>query len=147
MHVPSWRNDVAGGTPLDPAADLPPERAASAAEGRDAVEAECDLVEEVLRLRGLDAVPPVSLPRAAPVPGRTLSAAPARTALARRTLAARGLAECVTFSFLERGAAALFGAAPDALRLENPIASDLDQMRPTPVATLALAAQRNAARG
>ena len=147
VQVPSWRNDVAGGTPLDPAPDLPAERAARAAEGRDEVEAECDLVEEVLRLRGLDAVPPVSLPRAAPVPGRTFSPRQSRSALARRTLAARGLAECVTFSFMERRAAALFGAAPDALRVENPIASDLDQMRPSPVATLALAAQRNAARG
>ena len=48
---------------------------------------------------------------------------------------------------MERRAAALFGPAPEALHVENPIASDLDQMRPTPVATLALAAQRNAARG
>ena len=147
VHVPSWRNDVAGGTELDPAPDLPADRAARAAEGRDAVEAECDLVEEVLRLRGLDAVPPVSLPRAATVPGRTFSARQSRSALARRTLAARGLAECVTFSFMERQAAALFGPAAEALHLENPIASDLDQMRPTPVATLAVAAQRNAARG
>ena len=147
VQVPSWRNDIAGGTTLDPAPDLPPDRAAKAAEGRDAVEAECDLIEEVLRLRGLDAVPPVSLPRAAPVPGRTLAPRQSRSALARRTLAARGLVECVTFSFVERRVAALFGPAPDALRLENPIASDLDQMRPTPVATLALAAQRNAARG
>jgi phenylalanyl-tRNA synthetase beta chain len=147
VQVPSWRNDVAGGTALDPAADLPPDRADRAAEGRDAVEAECDLVEEVLRLRGLDKVPPVSLPRAAPVPGRTFSARQSRSALARRTLADRGLAECVTFSFMERRVAALFSQAPAVLRLENPIASDLDQMRPTPVATLAAAAQRNAARG
>ena len=147
VQVPSWRNDVAGGTPLDPAPDLPAERAARAAAGRDDVEAECDLVEEVLRLRGLDAVPPVSLPRAAPVPGRTFSPRQSRSALARRTLAARGLAECVTFSFMERRVAALFGPASEALRVENPIASDLDQMRPSPVATLVLAAQRNAARG
>ena len=147
VQVPSWRNDVAGGTPLEPAPDLPPGRAEKAAEGRDAVEAEADLIEEVLRLRGLDAVPPVSLPGAAPVPGRTLTARQTRTTLARRTLAARGLAECITFSFLERRLAALFGPAPETLHLENPIASDLDQMRPTPVATLTLAAQRNAARG
>jgi phenylalanyl-tRNA synthetase beta chain len=145
--VPSWRNDVAGGTPLEPAPDLPADRLAKAAAGRDAVEAECDLIEEVLRLRGLDAVPPVSLPRAAPVPLRTLTPRQARSTLARRTLASRGLAECVTFSFLERRVAALFGPAPESLHLENPIASDLDQMRPTPLATLALAAQRNAARG
>ena len=55
--------------------------------------------------------------------------------------------ECVTFSFMESGQAALFGPAPESLRLLNPIAADLDQLRPTPVATLALAAQRNATRG
>jgi phenylalanyl-tRNA synthetase beta chain len=147
VAVPPWRNDIAAATPLEAAPDLPAELAAKAAEGRNAVEAEYDLIEEVLRLRGLDAVPPVSLPRAAPVPARTLTPRQVRTALARRTLAASGLAECVTFSFTERRVAALFGPAPDALHLENPIASDLDQMRPTPLATLAQAAQRNAARG
>jgi phenylalanyl-tRNA synthetase beta chain len=55
--------------------------------------------------------------------------------------------DCVTYGFLARGTAELFGETPDSLRLENPIASDLDQMRPTPVALLAMAASRNAARG
>jgi phenylalanyl-tRNA synthetase beta chain len=55
--------------------------------------------------------------------------------------------DCVSFGFLEQKSAALFGETPDALRLVNPIAADLDQMRPTPVASLALAASRNAARG
>jgi phenylalanyl-tRNA synthetase beta chain len=77
----------------------------------------------------------------------TLTPAQARTALARRTLAAQGLAECVTFSFMPAETAALFGAAPETLRLTNPIAADLDQLRPTPLATLTLAAMRNAARG
>jgi len=53
----------------------------------------------------------------------------------------------VTFSFMAAPEAELFGAAPESLRLTNPIAADLDQLRPTPVATLALAAQRNGARG
>ena len=101
----------------------------------------------MLRLRGLDAVPPVSLPRASPVPLATLTPRQVRTELARRTLAAQGLAECVTFSFMAQSEAALFGDTPEALRLTNPIAADLDQLRPTPIATLALAAQRNAARG
>jgi phenylalanyl-tRNA synthetase beta chain len=57
------------------------------------------------------------------------------------------LAECVTFSFMAAKEAALFGATPESLRLLNPIAADLDQLRPTPVATLAFAAARNAARG
>jgi phenylalanyl-tRNA synthetase beta chain len=147
FSVPPWRNDVAAPIVLDQAPSLDPARAAAAAEGCAAVEAECDLIEEVLRLRGLDAVPPVSLPRAAPVPLPTLTPAQARAALARRTLAAQGLAECVTFSFMPAGSAALFGAVPATLRLSNPIAADLDQLRPTPLATLALAAVRNAARG
>jgi phenylalanyl-tRNA synthetase beta chain len=62
-------------------------------------------------------------------------------------LASRGLLEAVTFSFLDHETAALFGDAPESLRLANPIAADLDQMRPTALATLALAAARNVARG
>ena len=145
--VPSWRNDIAPGVALDQSPDLDPAAAARAAEGCALVEPECDLIEEVLRLRGLGAIPAVSLPRAAPVPLPTLTARQSRAALARRTLAAQGLVECVTFSFMAAEQAALFGDTPEALRLANPIAADLDQLRPTPVATLALAAQRNGARG
>ena len=147
VAVPSWRNDVAAPIVLDQSAALDPAKAVKAAEGCAATEAENDLIEEVLRLRGLDAVPPVSLPRESPVPIATLTARQQRSAVARRTLAAAGLMECVTFSFMARAEAERFGDTPDALRLSNPIASDLDQLRPTPLATLALAARRNAARG
>ena len=147
VAVPSWRNDVAGSSALEPSPSLPAERAAKAAEGRAVIEPECDLIEEVLRLKGLDCVPAVSLPVLGAIPAATFSPRQQRTAVARRTLAAQGMAECVTFSFMPSATASLFGDAPAALRLANPIASDLDQMRPTPVATLAMAAQRNAARG
>jgi phenylalanyl-tRNA synthetase beta chain len=147
VAVPSWRNDIAAPIHLDQAPTLPPAQAATAAEGCAAVEAECDLVEEVLRLQGLDTIPPVSLPTLAPVPPAVLTPRQARTALARRTLAVSGLLECVSFSFMDSTKAAAFGEAPDSLRLLNPIASDLDQLRATPIATLALAAVRNAARG
>ena len=147
VAVPSWRNDVAAPVVLDLAPELDPAVAAKVAEGCAIIEPECDLIEEVLRLRGLDAVPPVSLPRTAPVPPATLTPRQVRAAVAQRTLAASGLAECVTFSFMATQDARLFGEAPDSLRLTNPIAADLDQLRPTPVATLALAARRNAARG
>jgi phenylalanyl-tRNA synthetase beta chain len=147
VDVPSWRSDIAAPVMLSQSPELDPARAANAAEGCGPIERECDLIEEVLRLRGLDAVPAVSLPRAAPVPAVTLTPRQRRTAVARRTLAARGLLECVTFSFMARDDAARFGATPDSLRLTNPIAADLDQLRPTPIATLALAAKRNAARG
>jgi phenylalanyl-tRNA synthetase beta chain len=147
VAVPSWRNDIAAPIALEQAEALDPAVAVKAAEGCAEIEPECDLVEEVLRLRGLDAVLPVSLPRMAPVPPATLTPRQNRVALARRTLAAQGLAECVTFSFMAAGQAARFGDTPETLRLTNPIAADLDQLRPTPIATLALAAQRNAARG
>ncbi len=147
VAVPSWRNDIAAAIALDQPETLDPALAAKAAEGCAEIEPECDLVEEVLRLRGLDAVPPVSLPRMSPVPLATLTPRQGRVALARRALAAQGLAECVTFSFMSAGEAALFGDTPETLRLTNPIAADLDQLRPTPIATLALAAKRNAARG
>jgi phenylalanyl-tRNA synthetase beta chain len=147
VAVPSWRNDIAAAIALEQAETLDPAIAAKAAEGCAEIEPEADLLEEVLRLRGLDAVPPVSLPRMSPVPLATLTPRQNRVALARRTLAAQGLAECVTFSFMSTSEAALFGDTPETLRLTNPIAADLDQLRPTPIATLALAAKRNAARG
>ncbi|CAA9227712.1 MAG: Phenylalanyl-tRNA synthetase beta chain [uncultured Acetobacteraceae bacterium] len=147
VSVPSWRNDVAAPIHLAQAPELPPDRARAAAEGCAAVEPECDLVEEVLRIRGLHRVPPVSLPVATPVPRPSLTPKQARTALARRALGARGMQECVSFAFMAAGTAALFGDTPEALRLANPIASDLDQMRPTPLPSLLLAAARNAARG
>ena len=147
VAVPSWRNDIAAAIALEQADTLDPAIAAQAAKGCAEIEPEADLLEEVLRLRGLDAVPPVSLPRMSPVPLATLTPRQNRVALARRTLAAQGLAECVTFSFMSTGEAALFGDTPETLRLTNPIAADLDQLRPTPIATLALAAKRNAARG
>lgn len=147
VDVPSWRNDIAALIVLDQAPTLDPARAAAAAEGARAAEPEADLIEEVLRLYGLDRITPVSLPRAAPVPVASLTPAQVRAAVVRRTLAAAGLMECVTFSFLDHRTAALFGDAGVERRLLNPIASDLDQLRPTPIATLALAAQRNAARG
>jgi phenylalanyl-tRNA synthetase beta chain len=155
VAVPSWRNDVAsdlsayhaGGGALMQFEGLDPARAAKAAEGCAAIEPEADLVEEVLRLGGLDAVPAVSLPPLAVIPPPAFTAKQSRAALARRVLASRGMLESVTFAFMEAKMAALFGATPEALRLVNPIAADLDQMRPTPVASLLLAASRNAARG
>ncbi|MBE7210392.1 MAG: phenylalanine--tRNA ligase subunit beta, partial [Gluconacetobacter diazotrophicus] len=149
--VPSWRNDVAMPVTL---ATRPGAARSGTAEGdpalSDAVRAaepEADLVEEVLRLRGLDTVPAVPLPPVGAVPAPALTPRQARTAAARRVLAGRGLNECVGFSFTGRENAERFGGAPDALRLLNPIAADLDQLRPTPLATLAEAAARNAARG
>ncbi len=147
VAVPPWRNDIAAAIHLDQDPGLDPERARIAEEGCATIEAECDLIEEVLRLGGLDAVPAVSLPVTSPVPLPAWGAKQVRSALARRVMATRGMQEAVTYGFVERRIAAMFGDTPDALHLENPIASDLDQMRPTPIASLALAVAQNAARG
>src|SRR6202000_36942 len=65
----------------------------------------------------------------------------------RRALAARGFNECVSFSFIARSQAALFGGGDDARQFSNPIASDLDALRPSILPSLLAAAARNAARG
>jgi phenylalanyl-tRNA synthetase beta chain len=147
LGVPSWRNDVAQAPVLSQGRDLPADVAALAAQGVAAIEAESDLVEEVLRLKGLDAVPAVPLPPISVVPGASLTPAQARFALARRVLAARGLTETVGFSFVSHEEAMHFGGAPESLRLLNPIASDLDQMRPTPLVNLVAAIRHNSVRG
>ncbi|MBO1324015.1 phenylalanine--tRNA ligase subunit beta [Acetobacter sp. TBRC 12305] len=147
VDVPSWRNDVAQSPILSQGTDVPPDIARVAAEGVAAIEAESDLVEEVLRLKGLDAVPAATLPPFSAVPGAALTPRLARTELARRMLATRGLTETVGFSFVSNEAARVFGGAPESLRLLNPIASDLDQMRPTPLVNLTEAVKTNSARG
>ncbi|MGH7158750.1 MAG: phenylalanine--tRNA ligase subunit beta [Acetobacteraceae bacterium] len=147
VAVPPWRNDIASRIALELSPTLSEAEAERMRAAAGAIEPEAELVEEVLRIKGLDRVPPVSLPALAAVPAQSLSAAAARVEEIRRLLAGRGLVECVGFSFLAAREAALFGPIPASFRLQNPIAADLDQMRPTPLASLALAAARNAARG
>ncbi len=106
-----------------------------------------DIVEEIARLEGFDTLPTASLP--APEKGRKVVTTPMqqRIRTARRTLAARGFLETVTWSFMPKDEAVLFGGGDDALTLSNPVASDLNQMRPSILANLAKAAQRGVNRG
>ncbi len=120
--------------------------AASVPPWRPDVEGEADLVEEVLRIAGYDSIPAVPLRAATAVPAPAWSAAQTRRSRVRRALAARGLTEAVTFSFLSGEQADAFGAAP-SLRLANPISTDLAHMRPSILPNLLDAAARNAARG
>ena len=111
------------------------------------VEGPADLVEEVARIEGYDALPSTPLPgQGAPSRG-VLNPRQARVRTARRALAAMGYAEAVTWSFTRRDKAALFGGGDDRLMVENPIAADLDCMRPSALPNLIEAAARNAARG
>lgn len=111
------------------------------------VEGPADLVEEVARIEGFDSLPDTPLPEVARPAGGVLSPRQARVRTARRALAALGYAEAVTWSFTKQSTAALFGGGDDRLVLENPIAADLDCMRPSALPNLVEAAARNAARG
>ncbi|MDA0704005.1 MAG: phenylalanine--tRNA ligase subunit beta, partial [Proteobacteria bacterium] len=119
--VPTWRQDIGG---------------------------EADLVEEVLRIQGYDAIPSVSLALDGELPDLAVELPLQRARRARRALAQRGMVEAVTWSFMPSGQAAGFRAEGGAaLPLANPISADLDEMRPSILPNLLAAAARNAARG
>lgn len=119
-HVPSWRPDVQG---------------------------EADLVEEVARIASLTKLVGKPLPRMAGVARPVLTPLQLRQQAAKRTVAALGYNECVTYSFIDRDAAALFGGGDDATMLQNPISADMSHMRPSLLPGLLRAAARNQARG
>ncbi|WP_417743438.1 phenylalanine--tRNA ligase subunit beta [Salipiger sp.] len=120
-HVPSWRPDVMG---------------------------EADLVEEVARVASLTKLKGQPMPRPqAGVPAPILSPMQKREQIARRTVAELGYNECVTYSFIDKAAAELFGGGDDATMLANPISSEMSHMRPQLLPGLLQAAARNQARG
>ncbi len=124
------------------------ERAAVVAPSwRPDIEGKADLVEEVMRLVGVDAIEPKPLERVQAVATPILTLAQKRDKAARRALAARGMVETVTYSFVSTEAAELFGGGDEALSLKNPIAADLSDMRPSLLPSLIQASARNAARG
>jgi phenylalanyl-tRNA synthetase beta chain len=111
------------------------------------VEGKADLVEEVARIAGYDGLPATPLPALPRPVGGVLSPRQSRMRTARRALAAMGYAEAVTWSFTARPVAELFGGGQPELVLDNPIAAELDCMRPSILPTLIEAAGRNAKRG
>jgi len=120
VAVPSWRPDVDG---------------------------KADLVEEVMRIHGVDNIKPSPLESHGTVNGRILTTLQIRTRLAKRALAARGMMEAVTWSFIPKAHAELFGGGAASLALSNPIAADMSDMRPSLLPGLLAAAQRNADKG
>jgi phenylalanyl-tRNA synthetase beta chain len=114
---------------------------------RPDVQVKADIVEQILRIAGVDRAPAAPLPRlddgvAKPV----LTLIQKRTRLAKRTLAALSLREAVTWSFVSRSAAEMFGGGSPSLALANPIAADLSHMRPSLIPGLVAAVERNARR-
>ncbi|EJZ16710.1 phenylalanine--tRNA ligase subunit beta, partial [Rhizobium sp. Pop5] len=120
VAVPSWRPDVDG---------------------------KADLVEEVMRIHGVDNIKPAPLEGHAAVNGRILTTLQIRTRAAKRALASRGMLEAVTWSFIPEDQAKLFGGGSAALKLANPIAAEMSDMRPSLLPGLLTAAQRNADKG
>ncbi|MFN0265309.1 phenylalanine--tRNA ligase subunit beta [Tepidamorphus sp. 3E244] len=114
---------------------------------RPDVHESADLVEEVTRIVGVDAVPTVPLDKPDGVPAAVLTLAQTRAHNARRTLASRGLVEAVTWSFIGEADAKRFGGGAAAVKLSNPISSDLTDMRPSHLPGLIAAAQGNVNRG
>jgi phenylalanyl-tRNA synthetase beta chain len=106
-----------------------------------------DLVEEVVRIAGLDRIPLTALPGLDRVARPVLTEAQRRARRARRTLAARGFVEAVTYSFIPKGHASQFGGGSDGLDLANPMSVELSAMRPSLLPGLLAAASRNANRG
>jgi phenylalanyl-tRNA synthetase beta chain len=111
------------------------------------VEGSADLVEEIARIEGFDKLPEVAPPRAAGFRAPPASVGESRMRLGRRATAALGYNEAVTWSFCARTQAQAFGGGGERMLLANPIASDLDCMRPSALPNLLVAAQRNADRG
>jgi phenylalanyl-tRNA synthetase beta chain len=120
VTVPSWRPDIDG---------------------------KADLVEEVMRIHGVNKIDPQPMVSHDSVGGRILTTLQIRTRAAKRALASRGMMEAVTWSFIPRKHAELFGGGAAGLRLANPIAADMSDMRPSLLPGLVAAAQRNADRG
>ena len=106
-----------------------------------------DLVEEVIRIVGVDRVDATPMERGEGIARSVLTTGQKRVRLARRTLAGCGLVEAVTWSFIARDAARAFGGGEESLELANPISADLSSMRPSLLPGLVAAAQRNQARG
>jgi phenylalanyl-tRNA synthetase beta chain len=120
IAVPSWRSDVHG---------------------------KADIVEEIMRIYGVDKVPMTPFDRGDAPRKPILTPIQLRTRRAKRALAVRGLVEAVTYSFISKTHAELFGGGAPELALANPIAADLSDMRPSLLPGLVRTAQANADRG
>ena len=114
---------------------------------RPDVTQKADLVEEVMRMEGVDKVPLDPLPRLSGVAPRMLTPMQNRRRTVKRVLAARGLDEAVTWSFISAEEAKRFGGGAPELKLANAIAADLSDMRPSLLPGLLAAARRNGNRG
>lgn len=113
---------------------------------RGDIEGEHDLVEEIVRMIGLDEIKPQSLP-CGKFPTQTLSQLQNNVVTIKHELASRGMYETVTWSFSDANTAQYFRKGKEAILLHNPIAADLNEMRPSVLPNLLLGLKNNMARG
>jgi phenylalanyl-tRNA synthetase beta chain len=117
VRVPAWRHDLVGAA---------------------------DLVEEVVRLYGMDRLPATTPP--AHAPGR-LGEEAQQLRFARRELVALGLTEALSYSWVRREEAAAFPPpAGDPVEIENPLAEEEPVLRPSLLPRLLRALAQNRAR-
>ena len=114
---------------------------------RPDIDGKADLVEEVMRINGINTIEAEALPRAGSVNTRILTTLQIRTRKVKRALAGRGMMEAVNWSFISEQEATLFGGGQAELKLANPISADMSDMRPSLLPGLLAAARRNADRG
>ena len=113
---------------------------------RGDIEGEHDLVEEVVRMIGLDVIEPESLPHGK-FPKQTLTPSQRRMVTVKHELASRGMLETVTWSFTDSKLAENFRKGREAIKLFNPIAADLDEMRPSVLPNLLIGLKNNIVKG
>jgi len=120
VSVPSWRPDVFG---------------------------KADIVEEIMRIHGVNNIEPQPLPSQGAVGAKILTTGQTRSRNAKRMLASRGMLEAVTWSFISEEQAKAFGGGSEACKLANPISTEMSDMRPSLLPGLIAAAGRNQDRG
>jgi len=120
VSVPSWRPDVFG---------------------------KADIVEEIMRIHGVNNIEPQPLASQGAVGTKILTTGQTRSRNAKRMLASRGMLEAVTWSFISETQAKAFGGGSEACKLANPISSEMSDMRPSLLPGLIAAAGRNQDRG
>jgi len=124
-----------------------PQLSVTAPSWRPDIHGSADLVEEIIRVVGIDKVPATPLSRLPGVTKSVMTEGQKRVARARRLLAGRGMVEAVTWSFLPRADAVLFDGGKPEMELANPISSEMSSMRPSLLPGLMAAARQNANRG
>lgn len=118
---------------------------------RGDIQGKADIVEEIIRIHGFEHLPHISVRNEQPITASAETKNLMLLRLSRHALTARGMNECITWSFCEEKSALLFGSDEQKikgeLRISNPINSELSVMRPCALPNLIKAAIENSDKG